>query len=180
MAERVRGDDFWTGDLAYRDSAGFLYFSGRTSDWIRVDGENIAVAPIEQLLERHSAVGQAVVYGVPDARTSDQVMAAISLVPGAEFDADEFAAFLVGQPGLGTKWLPRLLRCTRNMPTTANGKVSRPLLREQAWATDDPVWIWDVADRAYGALTAETRAELGEDFRAHGREHLLPPAARGD
>jgi fatty-acyl-CoA synthase len=172
--ERVRGEDFWTGDLAYRDAAGFLFFSGRTSDWIRVDGENIAVAPIEKLLERYEDVSQAVVYGVPDERTSDQVMAALSLAPGADFDAEAFAAFLTGQSGLGTKWRPRLIRCSRGLPTTANGKVSRPTLREQAWGTDDPQWIWSSADRRYVPFTEDTRTELVAAFREHGREHLLP------
>src|SRR5699024_2370087 len=66
MAERIHGDDFWTGDLAHRDQDGFLYFAGRTADWIRVDGENFAAASIERVLQRHPAISQAIVYGVPD------------------------------------------------------------------------------------------------------------------
>lgn len=178
MRERVRGADFWTGDLAYRDADGFLYFSGRTSDWIRVDGENIAVAPIERLLERFPDVSQAIVYGVPDERTADQVMAALSLVQGAEFDAAAFAAFLAAQPGLGLKWRPRLIRCSLGLPTTANGKISRPTLREQAWGTDDPQWIWSPSLQAYTPLTASVRADLVAAFREHGREHLLPESVR--
>ena len=46
-AERARLRDgwYWTGDLAYRDEAGFFYFAGRDHDWLRVDGENFAAAP---------------------------------------------------------------------------------------------------------------------------------------
>ncbi|MDT4936712.1 MAG: steroid-22-oyl-CoA synthetase [Pseudonocardiales bacterium] len=178
MEERVHGSDFWTGDLAYRDADGFLYFSGRTTDWIRVDGENLAVAPIERLIEGYPAVSQAVVYGIPDARTSDQVMATLSLTPGARFDADEFGSFLTSQPGLGTKWLPHLIRCTNDLPSTANGKISRPALREQAWATDDPVWVWSAATREYTVLTPELRHALVNSFHEHGREHLLPESIR--
>ena len=41
---------YWSGDLAYRDEAGFVYYAGRTADWLRVDGENLAAAPIERIL----------------------------------------------------------------------------------------------------------------------------------
>ena len=46
-AERARCANgwYWTGDLAYRDEAGFFYFAGRDHDWLRVDGENFAVGP---------------------------------------------------------------------------------------------------------------------------------------
>ena len=42
-----------TGDLGYRDDDGVFYFAGRSADWIRVDGENFAAAPIERILGRH-------------------------------------------------------------------------------------------------------------------------------
>ena len=57
---------YWSGDLAYRDADGFVYYAGRTADWLRVDGENLAAAPIERILLRHPAVAEAAVYAVPD------------------------------------------------------------------------------------------------------------------
>ncbi|NED53033.1 AMP-binding protein, partial [Micromonospora aurantiaca] len=66
-SERLDGGMYWSGDLAYRDEAGFIYLAGRTDDWLRVDGENLAAAPIERVLLRHDAISQAAVYGVPDA-----------------------------------------------------------------------------------------------------------------
>ncbi|TMK16011.1 MAG: hypothetical protein E6G68_10305, partial [Actinobacteria bacterium] len=39
-AQRVRDGKYWSGDLGYVDAYGFLYFAGRTEDWIRVDAEN--------------------------------------------------------------------------------------------------------------------------------------------
>ena len=63
---RLREGWYWTGDLAYRDEAGFFYFAGRDHDWLRVDGENFASAPIERILQRHPDVVLAVVYAVPD------------------------------------------------------------------------------------------------------------------
>ncbi len=65
-AERTRGGWFWSGDLGYRDEAGFFYFAGRPSDWLRVDGENFAAAPVERILARFPGVVTAAVYPVPD------------------------------------------------------------------------------------------------------------------
>ncbi|MGH3334688.1 MAG: AMP-binding protein, partial [Nocardioides sp.] len=64
-AERMRDGMYWSGDLAYRDSDGWVYFAGRTAAWLRVDGENLACAPIERVLLRHPAIDQAAVYAVP-------------------------------------------------------------------------------------------------------------------
>ena len=79
---RLREGWYWTGDLAYRDDAGFFYFAGRDHDWLRVDGENFASAPIERILQRHPDVVLAAVYAVPDPAVGDQVMAALQLRPG--------------------------------------------------------------------------------------------------
>ena len=79
-AERTRNGWYWSGDLAYRDEDGVFYFAGRNADWIRVDGENFAAAPVERIIPRFPGVAGVAVYGVPDERTADdQVMAAIEL-----------------------------------------------------------------------------------------------------
>ena len=78
----MRGGMYWSGDLAYRDADGFVYFAGRTADWLRVDGENLAAAPIERILLRHPDVAEAAVYAVPDPSVGDQVMAALVLRGG--------------------------------------------------------------------------------------------------
>ena len=74
---------FWSGDLGYRDEEGFFYFAGRPADWLRVDGENFAAAPVERVLGRFPGAVAVAVYPVPDPRTGDQVMAAMELAPGA-------------------------------------------------------------------------------------------------
>ena len=50
--DRMRHGMYWSGDLAYRDADGWIYLAGRTADWMRVDGENLAAAPIERILLR--------------------------------------------------------------------------------------------------------------------------------
>ena len=57
-AERMRGGRFHSGDLAYVDDEGWVYFAGRSGGWMRVDGENLAAAPIERVLRRHPDVAE--------------------------------------------------------------------------------------------------------------------------
>lgn len=171
-AERLRGDDYWTGDLAYRDEDGWFWFAGRTADWLRVDSENFAAAPVERILGRRPDVAVAAVYAVPDPRTGDQVMATLQVADDpAGFDVAAFAAFLDDQPDLGTKWAPRFLRITRDLPTTATRKVDKPTLRRRLWHGDDPVY--ERADGAYRPLTTDRVADLEAEFERYGRAHLL-------
>jgi len=148
-AERRRGSMYWTGDLAYKDADGYLYFAGRSSDWLRVDGENLAAAPIERILLRHPDVAQAAVYGIPDPVVGDQCMAALVLRPGATFDPDGFAAFLAEQADLSTKAAPRVVRVSEALPTTQTNKVLKRRLQQEVTATDDPLWQRPGRDLAY-------------------------------
>ena len=63
---RLRNGWYWTGDLGVPRRRGFFYFAGRSDDWLRVDGENFAAAPVERILERIPDVVLAAVYAVPD------------------------------------------------------------------------------------------------------------------
>ena len=74
--ERMRHGMYWSGDLAYRDADGWIYLAGRTADWMRVDGENLAAGPVERILQRLPEINHVAVYAVPDEHVGDQVMAA--------------------------------------------------------------------------------------------------------
>jgi fatty-acyl-CoA synthase len=176
--ERTRGGWFWSGDLGYRDEAGFFYFAGRPADWLRVDGENFAAAPVERILARFPAVVTVCVYPVPDPRTGDQVMAAVELAPGEAFDPVAFADFLRGQADLGTKWAPRFVRIVGSIPLTGTNKVDKRPLRAERWATSDPVWWRPFArrgagDGAFRLLAPSDVDALHDEFVAHGRAGLL-------
>ncbi|OMC15075.1 fatty-acid--CoA ligase FadD1 [Mycobacterium sp. SP-6446] len=142
-AERMRHGMYWSGDLAYRDAEGWIYLAGRTADWMRVDGENLAAAPIERLLLRHSAINRVAVYAVPDGRVGDQVMAAIVLNEGHVIDPDEFEAFLDAQPDLSPKARPRFVRIAADLPSTATHKVLKRQLIAQGTATGDGEILWE-------------------------------------
>ncbi|MEV4473817.1 AMP-binding protein [Nonomuraea sp. NPDC049504] len=168
-AERVRDGAFWSGDLAYADADGHVFFAGRGTERLRVDGENLAVAPIEAVLREFAGVVEAAVYPVPDAAAGDQVMAALVLAGG--FDPEAFAAFLAGRGDLGVKALPRYVRIARELPQTPSHKVIKRHLAREAWRTADPVW-WRTR-HGFRPLTDADVEGIEDDFVRHGRRHLL-------
>ena len=172
-ADRSRNGWYWTGDLGYRDDDGTFYFAGRTADWLRVDGENFAAAPVERILGRFPGVAAVVVYAVPDPRTADQVMAAIELDEGVPFDAPAFAAFLSEQADLGTKWAPRFVRIVAALPLTATRKIDRKPLRAERWETTDPVWWRPTTAESYRLLTTDDVEALRAAFAEAGRAGML-------
>lgn len=145
-AERMRGGMYWSGDLAYRDADGWVYYAGRTADWLRVDGENLAAAPIERILLRHPAVSEAAVYAVPDPHAGDQLVAA--LVTTASITPQEWESFLAAQADLGTKAWPRYVRLVDTLPRTATNKVLKRRL-QQAGLGDGPTWTRAERGRTY-------------------------------
>jgi fatty-acyl-CoA synthase len=174
-AERVRHGWYWTGDLGYLDEAGFLYFAGRSGDWIRVDGENISALPTQLALRRHPKVIDAVAFGVPDPRSGDLVMAAIEIPEGTGFDDLDLASFLARQEDLGTKGAPRYVRVSHALPTTGSGKLSKAQTRSEAWNTEDPVYQWNGRGApAYTLMTADDRTALHAEFETNGRLRFLP------
>jgi fatty-acyl-CoA synthase len=144
-AERMRGGMYWSGDLAYRDADGWVFYAGRTADWLRVDGENLAAAPIERILLRHPAVSEAAVYAVPDPHAGDQLVAA--LVTTADIGPDEWEKFLATQDDLSPKAWPRHVRILETLPRTATNKVLKRELR--ASGVDDTTWTRDERGTAY-------------------------------
>ncbi|HWU31625.1 MAG TPA: AMP-binding protein, partial [Marmoricola sp.] len=146
-AERMRGGMYWSGDLAYADADGWIYYAGRTSDWLRVDGENLAAAPIEAILLRHPAISQAAVYALPDPLSGDQLAAA--LVLAGELTVAGFSEFLEQQRDLSPKAWPSIVRLMDDLPRTATNKVlKRDLQSEGAPSTNR----WTRAPRTFTYL----------------------------
>jgi fatty-acyl-CoA synthase len=138
---RLRHGMFWSGDLAYRDADGWIYFAGRSGDWLRVDGENMTTAPIERILQRLTPVSHVAVYAVPDEHVGDQVMAAIVLQDNAELTPAEFGQFLAAQPDLSPKAWPRCVWLTDRLPTTATNKILKRELAARGTAPEGGV-LW--------------------------------------
>jgi fatty-acyl-CoA synthase len=171
-AERMRHGMYWSGDLAYRDTDGWIYLAGRTADWMRVDGENQAAGPIERILQRLAPVTQVAVYAVPDERVGDQIMAAFVLGDGLTLTPTELAEFLAAQPDLSPKGWPRFVRINRVLPQTATNKIlKRELIEEGVTAGDGVLWQRPGRGTSYvPVVPAEYRVGLVEpsDSRCGG------------
>lgn len=168
--DRLRDGMFWSGDLAYADADGYVFFAGRSGDRLRVDGENFGAVQVERVLAELPGVRQLAVYGVPDAASGDQVMLAVA---ADAFDPGAFAGYLRGRADLGPKWIPRYVRVARELPATASNKILKRRLAREAWRTDDPVWWRPGRDLDYRPMTAADAAALRDEFERRGRLHLL-------
>ncbi len=169
--ERTHGGIYWSGDLAYRDADGFVYFAGRNFDWLRVDGENFAAAPVERILVRHPDIDLAAVYAVPSPSVGDDVMAAVVRRPGSVFDPEGFEEFLAGQDDLGTKWAPRYVRWAETLPQTETNKILKRTLRRERWESDDETWVRD--GEGYRRLDSDDVGAIRTEFEVRGRLSVL-------
>jgi fatty-acyl-CoA synthase len=137
---KVRDGIYWSGDLAYRDADGWFFFAGRSNEWLRVDGENFAAAPVERIVLRAPGVRSAAVYAVPDDPVGDRVMVAVEVEDLAAFDLGAFDEFVQAQPDLGPKWVPSFVRITPELPKLASMKIDKTRLRREGW--DAPAVSW--------------------------------------
>ena len=148
--ERLRHGMYWSGDLGYRDADGWIYLAGRTGEWLRVDGENLACAPIERILHRLDPVSRVAVYPVPDPQVGDAVMAALVLRDETALSPEEFSEFLAAQPDLSPKAWPRYVWIAADLPSTATNKILKRQLSAQGTGIPDGVlWERDPRARSY-------------------------------
>jgi fatty-acyl-CoA synthase len=173
MEQTTRKGWYWSGDLGYVDDDGWVYFAGRTADWLRVDGENFTAAPIEAIIGRHPDVLLASVYGVPAPDSGDQVMAALVLRDGADFDGAAFAEWLDRQPDLGPKWRPTFVRISKALPSTPTNKIlTRTLIREKFRhdrVAGDPLYQRVRGASRFRPFTETHESALHAAFESHGR-----------
>ena len=173
MRHTTRQGWYWSGDLGYVDDDGWVYFAGRTSDWLRVDGENFTAAPIEAIVGRHPDVMVASVYGVPAADSGDQVMVALVLRDGAAFDGAAFAAWLDAQADLGPKWQPRFVRVCEALPSTPTNKILTRTLVHEKFRSDrvhgDAVYQRARGEQGFHPFGEEDESSLRDAFTSHGR-----------
>jgi fatty-acyl-CoA synthase len=129
---KVIDADGWlhTGDLAVMDENGYCKITGRIKNMIIRGGENIYPREIEEFLYTHQKISDVQVYGVPDRKYGEQVMAAIVLKKGVEMTEDEVKEFCRGRIA-GYK-VPKYVKFVDSYPMTASGKIQKFKLREMA------------------------------------------------
>lgn len=120
----------FTGDLAYRDSRGFLYFAGRKKDMIRLKGENISAFEVESVIEQHPAVLESAVIAIPSELGEEAVKAFVVVKSGQELSAHDILEWC-SQRLAGFK-VPGIVEFRNSLPKTSTLKTAKHLLREEA------------------------------------------------
>ncbi|OFX03703.1 MAG: hypothetical protein A3E78_16595 [Alphaproteobacteria bacterium RIFCSPHIGHO2_12_FULL_63_12] len=121
-----------TGDIGYRDDDGWFYIVDRKKDMIISGGFNIYPAEVEQALQSHPAVQDCAVFGIPDEKWGELVMAVIECRAGVERPAiDDLTAH--ARTRLGPVKTPKRIEYADSLPRTTAGKVSRAELRKPFW-----------------------------------------------
>ena len=120
---------FHTGDYVTRDEDGYYYFVDRKKDIIRRRGENLAPYDVESVINRHPAVFEAVVVGVPSPLGEEDVKVFVQLKPGVPVAPKELFDFCVAN--LPFFMVPKYLEFLDEIPKTANQKAQRFVLRER-------------------------------------------------
>ena len=124
--------DGWlhTGDIGHVDEDGYLYVVDRKKDLIIRGGFNVYPRDVEDVLVGHPAVAMAGVVGRPDTRLGEEVVAYVSLRPGATATAEELTAY--AKEHLAATKYPRQITVLDQVPLTSVGKLDRKRLRDQA------------------------------------------------
>ena len=117
-----------TGDIGHLDADGYLYVVDRKKDLILRGAFNVFPRDIEDVLVAHPAVAQAGVVGRPDKRLGEEVVAFVSLRPGAEVTAEELTEH--AKKHLAANKYPREITIVPSVPLTNVGKLDRKKLRQ--------------------------------------------------
>lgn len=125
------GMTYHTGDVAWRDEEGYLFFVGRTDDVIKSSGYRIGPFEVESALMTHPAVVECAITGVPDEVRGKVVKATIVLGKGYE-PSDELIKELqdhVKRVTAPYKY-PRIIEFVKELPKTISGKIRRVEIRQ--------------------------------------------------
>jgi acyl-CoA synthetase (AMP-forming)/AMP-acid ligase II len=123
--------DGWlhTGDLAYKDQEGFLYFADRAKDLIIRGGENIFPAEIEDVLRKHPKIQDTAVIGYPHPRLVEITMAIIQPRAGVTIEDQEVLDFCKEKGLAKYKWPEKFVYA--EIPRNPAGKIEKANLREK-------------------------------------------------
>ncbi len=180
---KYRGGHFHSGDLghiAVIDGRRYLYFDGRTEDWIRKDGENFSAESVAQYARALPGVASAVAYGVPAPVADERVAVALELQEGATFDAKEAFAWLVEQQragGMDPKWMPDYLWLMDELPVSPTQKVLVRELKRRHFDLSSPratLYMRERGSERFRRMLPQDVTALRAEFAKNGRARLFP------
>ncbi|MDH4021333.1 MAG: AMP-binding protein, partial [Xanthomonadales bacterium] len=119
-----------TGDLAVIDEEGYCDIVGRVKDMIIRGGENIYPREIEEYLFQHPKIQEAAVFGIPDEKFGEAVVAWIRLNEGETADAEEIRQYCNEQ--IAYYKVPKHFVIVDEFPMTVTGKIQKFKMRERS------------------------------------------------
>ena len=123
---------FRTGDIGYQDSEGYFYILDRAKDMIVTGGENVFSGEVEAAIYAHPAVREAAIFGIPDPKWGELVMACVVLIPGSTLTADDLTAHC--RRSLASYKIPRRVEfLDTELPKSGSGKILKRILRDRFW-----------------------------------------------
>lgn len=133
LTEEVFANNLYhTGDTAYRDKDGYIWFVGRTDDMIKSAGYRISPFEVESALLKHPAVLECAVTGVADPKRTQIVKASIVVNPGHQANqklSQEIQEFVKHETAAYK--FPRIIEFVKELPKTISGKIRRTEIREK-------------------------------------------------
>jgi fatty-acyl-CoA synthase len=123
--------DGWyhTGDVLIRDNEGNYYFADRKKDIVKSGGENISSQEVENTLSQHPQINQCAVFGVPDPRWGESVIAAVVLKDGATLTEEEIISHC--KMTLSSYKTPKYIVFRDDLPLTSAGKLLKRSLKDE-------------------------------------------------
>jgi len=121
-----------SGDLGVMDYDGYLRITGRLKEMIIRGGENLFPREIEECLFSHPGVAEVAVFGVPDARLGEEVMAWVKPHAGQTLSEAELQEYCKDR--MAHFKIPRYIRMVEEFPMTVTGKLQKFRMREMATA----------------------------------------------
>jgi len=173
---------YHSGDLGHiieRDGRRFLFFDGRTDDWIRKDGENFSALQVARLMAEFAGVALAAAYGVPCAVSDELVMVALKMGEGSTFDTDAFFQFCeqqVATGGMDRKWFPDFVRVVNEFEVTGTQKILVRNLKSVHFdphRVGEPIYRRERGDSSFRPFLMADFVELREEFVSSERLGLL-------
>lgn len=120
---------FDTGDMAYKDSEGYIRICGRTKDVLIRGGENIPVVEIEGVLSQHPSVLACSIVGYPDDRLGERACAFVVTRGNAPLSLADVQTHMTHAKVAKQYW-PERLELLAQLPTTPSGKVQKFKLKD--------------------------------------------------
>ncbi|MCH8813571.1 MAG: long-chain-fatty-acid--CoA ligase [Chloroflexi bacterium] len=127
--ETFRGGWLHSGDLAYMDEDGYVFFVDRSKDIVKSGGENVSSREVETVLLAHRDVEDVAVIGLPHPRWGEAVTAVVTARPQATIDEQELIRY--SKERLAGFKVPKQVLVLDELPKTATGKIQKSVIRQR-------------------------------------------------